>query len=48
MDTTTIELLLAENNDLLAHVYATQLFVIGVVGASLVLFLLYKFLRKFF
>lgn len=40
--------LLAQNNELLAHVYASLLFVIGVSGASLVVFLLYKFLRKFF
>lgn len=40
--------LLAQNNQLLAQLYASVLFIIGVSGASLVVFLLYKFLRKFF
>lgn len=48
MDTTTIESLLAMNVELLKHIYAIQLWTIGVCGACLVLFLLYKFLRKFF
>ena len=46
-DPTTIERLLTESNQLLLHIYACQLFVVGVVGASVVCFLLYKFLRKF-
>ena len=49
METTSaIETLLVQNNDLLARLYVGQLFVIGVTGACLVVFLLYKFLRKFF
>lgn len=39
---------LAQQTDLLKHIYATQLWCIGVIGACVVLFLLYKFLRKFF
>lgn len=48
MDTSSLETLVAQNNELLLHIYSAQLFVIGVCGASLVIFLLYKFLRKFF
>lgn len=48
MDTTTIETLLVQNNELLCSIYAVLLFQVGVTGALLVLFLLYKFLRKFF
>lgn len=44
----SIEALMLQNNELLAHIYALQLFVVGVVGAVFVLVLLYKFLRKFF
>ena len=40
--------LLVTTNNLLMHIYAAQLFIIGVSGAGLVCFLLYKFLRKFF
>lgn len=43
-----VETLLAQNNELLLRIYATQLTVIGVLGAIGVCFLLYKFLRKFF
>lgn len=46
-DTTALETLLAQNNELLLHIYAFQLFAIGVIGAVFVCFLLYKFLRKF-
>lgn len=48
MDISTLETLVAQNNELLLRVYTCQLFVIGVAGASIVIFLLYKFLRKFF
>lgn len=48
MDMTTLETLVAQNNELLMHIYTAQLIVIGVAGASLVIFLLYKFIRKFF
>lgn len=43
-----VETLLAQNVDLLLHIYTAQLFVIGITGACLVIFLLYKFLRKFY
>lgn len=43
-----LENLVAQNGTLLAQIYTAQLFVIGVVGAGVVLFLLYKFLRKFY
>lgn len=48
MDTYAIETLLVQNNELLCSIYALLLFQVGVAGALLVLFLLYKFLRKFF
>lgn len=48
MDITTLESLVATNNELLLHIYTSQLFCVSVVGVGLVLFLLYKFLRKFF
>jgi len=41
-------LMLAEQNELLGGIYANSLFVIGVSGALLVLFLLYKFIRLFY
>lgn len=43
-----IELLLSQNTDLIAHIYAVCLFVVGVTGAVLVCYILYRFLRKFF
>lgn len=43
-----LETLLAENVVLTKQLYVAVLFIIGVAGASFVLFLLYKFLRKFF
>lgn len=43
-----LETMLAENNMLLRQLNTSILFIIGVAGASIVLFLLYKFLRKFF
>lgn len=36
------------SNELLARVYSAQLFVIGVVGAVGVLFLLYRFIKSFY
>ena len=48
MELTAIETLLVQNNEILCSIYAVLLFQIGVVGAVFVLFLLYKFLRKFF
>lgn len=36
------------SNELLARVYSAQLFVIGVVGAVGVLFLLYRFIKTFY
>lgn len=48
MDMSTLEALVAQNNELLLRVHTAQLFIIGVSGALLVIFLLYKFLRKFF
>lgn len=47
-DISTLEQMLAQNNELLCSIYAVLLFLVGVGGALLVLFLLYKFLRKFF
>lgn len=44
----TLEPLVVQNNELLLRIYIVQLFVLGVAGAGLVIFLLYKFLRKFF
>lgn len=44
----TLETLLAQNNELLLHIYALQLWAVGIAGALFVLFLLYNFLRKFF
>lgn len=44
----TISDLLVQNNELLLHIYTALLFLIGVSGAVFVVFLLYKFLRKFF
>lgn len=37
-----------QSNQLILHLCAFSLFTIGVAGALLVLFLLYKFLRQFF
>lgn len=48
IDTTALEELLVVNNDLLARLYATDLFVIGVCGTLGVLFLLYKFIKLFY
>lgn len=48
VDLTNLELLAAQQNDLLLHIYAALLFFIGVIGAGCVVFLLYKFLRKFY
>ena len=48
MDTSTLESLVAQNNELLARIYAVMLFCVGVAGACFVVFLLYNFLRKFF
>lgn len=47
-DISTLESLVAQNNELLLRIYTVLLFAVGVCGALLVLFLLYKFLRKFF
>lgn len=41
-----IELLLSQNTELVAQVYTTCLFGIGVCGALLVIYVLYSFLRK--
>lgn len=43
-----IELLLAQNTELIAQVYTACLFGIGVSGALLVIYVLYSFLRKFY
>lgn len=48
MDVSTLESLVVQNNELLQRIYIAHLFVIGVAGALLVLFLLYHFLLKFF
>lgn len=48
IDLSNIETSLAQNNYLLQQLNTSLLFIIGVTGASMVLFLLYKFLRKFF
>lgn len=55
VDLTQLENLVAQNgeklhetSDLLLHIYTAQLFVIGVVGACFVVFLLYRFLRKLY
>lgn len=48
MDISTLETLVAQNNELLLHIYTALLWVIGVLCAVGVLVLLYKFLRKFF
>lgn len=47
-DLTNLEILLEKNNTLLLHTYVAQLWIIGVVSAIAVCYLLYKFLRKFF
>lgn len=44
----TISNQLAENSELLLHIYVCQLFVLGVVGAIFVLFLLYKLIKAFY
>lgn len=38
----------SQTNELLLHIYATQLWCIGVVAVIAIVYLLYKFLRKFF
>lgn len=43
-----IEILTAQNSELLLRIYTCQLFAIGVIGAIGVLFLLYKFLKGFY
>lgn len=43
-----LETLMAQNNELLTRIYINQLFVIGVVGALFVLFVLYNFIKKFY
>lgn len=48
VDISALETLLAQNNNLLLHVYAYQLFLVGVVGAVAVVFLLYKFIKQFY
>lgn len=48
MDISTLETLVAYNNQLLEGIYITLLFIVGVVPAVGVCYLLYKFLRKFF
>lgn len=48
MDVSTLEALMVQNNELLAQIYVAQLYVIGVCGGAVVLYLLYKFLRLFF
>jgi len=48
MEVSTLETLMAQNNEILMHIYVALLFVIGCGVASGVVFLLYKFLRKFF
>lgn len=48
IDLSNLETALAQNNYLLQQLNTSLLFIIGVAGASMVLFLLYKFLRKFF
>ena len=40
--------LVAQQNELIASLYANSLFVIGVVSAIFVLFLLYKVIRIFY
>lgn len=44
----TLETLVAQNNELLSAVYILLLFCVGVTAACFVIFLLYKFLRLFF
>ena len=48
MDTSTLETLVAQNNEILLYIYTAQLWAFGVAVAGFVVFLLYKFLRKFF
>lgn len=43
-----IEMLLSQNTELILHIYTTLLWGVGVTGTLLVIFVLYKFLRKFF
>lgn len=43
-----IELLLSQNTELILHIYTALLWGVGVSGTLLVIFVLYKFLRKFF
>lgn len=43
-----IETLLTQNTELIARVYSVCLFGVGVTGAILVCYILYRFLRQFF
>lgn len=43
-----VALLITESNKLLAQLNATLLFIVGVTAGVGVVFVLYKFLRKFF
>lgn len=44
----TLETLLAQNNELLTRIYIVLLFCVGVGAALFVLFFMYKILRIFF
>lgn len=43
-----IEMLLAQNTELIAQIYTVCLYGVGVTGAILVCYILYRFLRQFF
>lgn len=43
-----IEILLTQNTELIAQIYTVLLFSVGVTGAVLVIYILYRFLRQFF
>lgn len=48
MEMTTLEDLLAQNNEILCSIYALLLFQVGVASAVFVCYLLYKALRTLF
>lgn len=48
METAYSEILLQDIAELLGHIYVAQLFCIGAIGAVLVCFILYKFLKAFY
>lgn len=48
VDTTNLELLVTQQTEILHAIYISLLFIIGVVGAVFVCYLLYKFIKSFY